>query len=117
MFHSAYLETCSETTSKIRDNERAAFDKAIGLLELAQAKGADASQSAEALHYVTRLWRVLLEDLAEEGNGLPKELKASLISIGIWVLKRAEDIRQGKSGDFSALIEVCRSIRSGLGRD
>jgi flagellar biosynthesis regulator FlaF len=61
-------------------------------------------------------WTILLEDLADSGNGLPDSLKASLISIGIWMLKRTEEIRQGETEDFSALIEISENIRKGLGR-
>jgi flagellar biosynthesis activator protein FlaF len=84
------------------------------LLKLARIKGCGSREAIEALFFVTRLWTILLEDLAEEGNGLPSPLKASVISIGIWVLRRVEEIRQGKTDDFSGLIEVSQSISNGL---
>ena len=105
-----------DTTEQIRDNERRAFDTAISKLRLAQQAGRGTRESVEALLFVNRLWTILLEDLADQGNGLPDSLKASLISIGIWMLRRAEDIRQGHVDDFSALIEVSETIRKGLGR-
>ncbi len=114
MYQSIYNEMAAETTSSVRENERAAFQKSINLLKLAREKGHGTRESAEALLFVGRLWAVLLEDLANEGNGFPDSLKANLISIGIWVLKRAEDIRQGKIDDFSALIEVSELICNGL---
>jgi flagellar protein FlaF len=116
MFESTYMEMLEDTTEQIRDNERRAFDQAIHLLKRAQHAGRGTRDSVEALLFVNRLWTVLMEDLADEGNGLPDQLRASLISIGIWVLRRAEDIRQGHVDDFSALIDVSESIRRGLGR-
>jgi flagellar protein FlaF len=116
MYESTYSAMLEDTTEQIRDNERRAFDTAISKLRLAQQAGRGTRESVEALLFVNRLWTILLEDLADQGNGLPDSLKASLISIGIWMLRRAEDIRQGRVDDFSALIEVSETIRKGLGR-
>lgn len=117
MYESTYMAMLEDTTEQIRDNERRAFDTAIALLKKAQRAGRGTRDSVEALLFVNRLWTVLLEDLADEGNGLPDALRASLISIGIWMLRRSEDIRQGHVDDFSALIEVSETIRNGLGRN
>ena len=117
MFESTYMAMLEDTTEQIRDNERRAFDTAIDLLKRAQRAGRGSRDSVEALLFVNRLWTILLEDLADQGNGLPESLRASLISIGIWVLRRSEDIRQGHVDDFSALIEVSETIRNGLGRN
>jgi flagellar protein FlaF len=116
MYETTYIAMLEDTTEQIRDNERRAFDTAISKLRLAQQAGRGTRESVEALLFVNRLWTILLEDLADQGNGLPDSLKASLISIGIWMLRRAEDIRQGRVDDFSALIEVSETIRKGLGR-
>lgn len=115
MYEATYRAMLEDTTEQIRANERRAFDKAIALLKSAQAAGHGSRESVEALLFVNRLWVVLLEDLADTDNGLPDSLKASLISIGIWVLRRTEEIRQGGTQDFTALIEVSESIRKGLG--
>lgn len=116
MYEATYRTMLDDTTEQIRENERRAFDTSIELLKEAQKAGRGSRQSVEALLFVNRLWTILLEDLADKGNGLPDSLKASLISIGIWVLRRAEAIRLGETSDFSGLIEVSESIRKGLGR-
>lgn len=116
MYQSLYSEMAAETTDSIRQNERAAFERSIGLLEKASLMGRGSRESVEALLFVSRLWTVLLEDLASEGNDLPDALKANLISIGIWMLRRTEDIRQGRIEDFSSLIDVSRTIKAGLER-
>ena len=71
-------------------------------------------ESVEAIYFVTRLWNILMEDLASPENGLPQELRANLISIGIWVLKEAERLRSEESDNFSGLVQVCETIRDGL---
>jgi len=116
MYESTYVSMLEDTAERIRENERRAFDTAITKLKLAQQAGRGTRESVEAMLFVNRLWTILLEDLADQGNGLPDSLKASLISIGIWMLRRAEDIRQGRLDDFSTMIEVSETIRKGLGR-
>jgi flagellar protein FlaF len=116
MFESTYVAMLEDTTDQIRENERRAFDASIVKLRRAQEVGRGTRESVEALLFVNRLWTILLEDLADQGNGLPDTLKAALISIGIWILRRTEDIRQGRVNDFLALIEVSETIRSGLGK-
>lgn len=116
MYESTYVSMLEDNAERIRENERRAFDTAITKLKLAQQAGKGTRESVEALLFVNQLWTILLEDLADQGNGLPDSLKASLISIGIWMLRRAEDIRQGRLDDFSTMIEVSETIRKGLGR-
>jgi flagellar biosynthesis activator protein FlaF len=116
MYQSIYSEMAAETTASIRENERYAFERSIELLRLAQVKGHGSRESVEALLFLSRLWGMLLEDLASPENGLPDTLRASLISIGIWMLRRAEDIRQGKVKDYKALIDVSQTICAGLKR-
>ena len=48
------------------------------------------------------------------GTGLPQDTRAQLISIGIWVLREADHIRQGRSASFGSLIDVNTMIRDGL---
>lgn len=116
MYKAVYDQMASDTADVIRRNERKAFDRCLELLRLAEEKGRGSRESVEALLFTSRLWSILLEDLASDGNGLPERLRASLISIGIWVLRQTEEIRQGSSAGFANLIEVTRSIRDGLRR-
>ena len=114
MYQSIYSEVAADTTDTIRDNERLAFARSIEMLKVAQIKGCASRESIEALLFANRLWCLLLEDLADTGNSLPNSLKASLISIGIWVLRQTEELRLGTTADFAALIDVSESIRRGL---
>lgn len=117
MYQALYAEMAGETAETIRDNERQAFERSIQLLELAQARGRGSLESVKALLFASQLWAVLMEDLAHPENALPDDLKASIISIGIWMLRRAEDIRQGRTDDFRTMIDVSRSISQGLKRN
>jgi flagellar biosynthesis activator protein FlaF len=115
MYQSLYTEIAADNADAIRDSERRAFEHATALLKSAQDRGPQSREVVEALHFVGRLWGILMEDLANEGNDLPESLRASLISIGIWMLRRVEDVRQGRSDDLRAMIDVSQSISRGLG--
>lgn len=112
---SAYAETLEETPILARERERAAFGRAIDLLRQAKAQGRHSRAAVDALLYLNRLWSVLIEDLASPENDLPQTLRADLISIGLWVMRRADQIRLEQSDDFSGIVEVMEAIGEGLG--
>jgi flagellar protein FlaF len=68
-----------------RETELRAFRYVNGLLASATAGPA----RSVALHKVHRLWAILLNDLAGGQNALPEELKARLISLGLWAQREA----------------------------
>lgn len=114
MQHFAYAEILEEAPGHARARERAAIERAIGLLEHAEGRAPGAQETVEALLYLHRLWSVLIEDLANPDNDLPQKLRADLISIGLWSMREADRIRLGQSADFGALIEVMKLICEGL---
>ena len=71
-------------------------------------------EAIEAILFVRRLWGYLIEDLARPDNDLPQKLRADLISIGLWIMREAEQIRLETSSNFKGLIEVSTAIRDGL---
>ena len=114
MYRFGYAEILDDAPKQARDHERQAIDRSLELLRVAEAKGAGTRESVEALLFVHRLWGVLVEDLAKPENDLPKPLRAELISVGLWIMREAEQIRLGKSENFKGLIEVSSAISEGL---
>ncbi len=114
MYRSTYSHTLEDDPAQARGRERAAFDHAISLLRDAEEDGPGSPKGVEALRFLERFWMLLLEDLANDGNELPQALRASLISIGIWISREAQDIRSGKVSNFGGLIEINSIIRDGL---
>ena len=114
MHQFSYADIVGEATNVSRQQERLAFGQAIEMLEHAKIKGNQSREAAEAVHYLRRLWSYLIEDLAQPENDLPENLRADLISIGLWVMKEAEQIRLFKSNNFDGLIEINGIIRQGL---
>ena len=67
----------------------------------------------DALDWNRRLWATLATDCADEKNQLPGQLRASMISLSIWVAKHTSAVMR-REEDFEALIEVNRIIMQGL---
>lgn len=114
MYQFAYSEIQTDSVADARDRERQVLTRSIDLLDSAREQGAGSRAAIEAIHFLNRVWTAFLEDLASEDNALPKELRANLISIGLWLLREAEEIRQGRSENFEGLIEVSQIIRDGM---
>jgi flagellar protein FlaF len=114
MYQTSYAEVLDDSNALARSYERQALTRAIELLTVAEKCGRRSREAIEALLFTRRLWNVLLQDLASSENALPVELRANLISIGIWVLKEAERIRREESDNFAGIIQICDTIRGGL---
>jgi len=114
MYKFYYDEVLDDAPKGARENERSALERSIALLQLAQQKGPQSRECVDALFFVRRLWGIFIEDLAKPENELPQKLRADLVSVGLWVMREAEEIRMGRSANFKGLIEVSRTISEGL---
>jgi len=114
MYQMRYEDIIEESALGARERESVLFERLISLLELARRDGPGSPAATEAISYARKLWIALIEDLGDVGNGLQKELKASLISIGFFTLREIERLAEGELIDFDALIEISGSIRDGL---
>jgi len=97
-----------------RDIEYRAFGVATaGLMRAKESGRDDLGALAEALAFNRHLWTVLSADCAQPGNLLPEPLRASIISLAIWVRRYSRDVlRDGAAVDD--LIEVNRAVMEGL---
>jgi len=114
MYRFSYAEVLEDTPQTARQRERIALEHSIELLQAAEQKGASSREAVDAIYYLRRLWAVFIEDLAKPENELPKGLRADLISVGLWLMREAEEIRQGRSTNFKGLIDVSRLVAEGL---
>ena len=106
MYQLEYADIEQDALVDARARERQLLQRSIDLMKTARDKSENSMEVVEATHFSRRLWGAFLEDLAQDENQLPKELRANLISIGIWVLKETERIRLGESTDFDGIIEI-----------
>lgn len=111
---SSYDAMIEDSGREARSREQQALDHGVGLLKRLRNGDLPASEEAEALLYIRRLWTFFVQDLASPRNGLPEKLRAELISIGLWIIKEADRIRQDKVGDIDELVAINIVIRDAL---
>lgn len=114
MYQFSYAEIQQDDLAEAKDRERQLLDRSIELLRDAKQRGAQSSEGREALFFVRRIWVRFIEDLGSSENELDAELRANLISVGIWILKESEKVRSGQSQNFDGIIEITGIIRDGL---
>ena len=114
MYEFAYNEVIEDSRQTMRARERAAMDRVIGMLRAAQEKGRLSRERVEALFYLRRLWTIFLDDLQDPNNELPEQLRAGIVSIGVWMMKEIERVRTRATDDLAPMIEINEIIRDGL---
>jgi flagellar biosynthesis activator protein FlaF len=114
MYEFAYNDVIEESRQTMRARERAAMDRVIWMLRAAQEKGPQSRELIDALYYLRRLWTIFIDDLKNPNNELPDQLRAGIISIGIWMMKEIDRVRGGLTNDLSPMIEINELIRDGL---
>ena len=114
MYQKAYQEIAGDDFTAERANEAMALDHAIGMMREGEQQGMDSLEAVKARHFTNRLWFYFLDDLTSPENGLPDQLKANLISIGIWVINELERIEKGEKQSFADIMDIMGMIRDGL---
>lgn len=108
----AYQQT-RQVTETHRDTEYRLFAQITRNLMAVKEKPRHDPEVIDAVHRNRRLWSVLMNDCSDEGNKLPEETRAGIISIAIWVdTYSSEVMRDGKSID--PLVDVNRTVMEGL---
>jgi flagellar protein FlaF len=114
MTFEAYETVVDESGYEARGRERQALSLGIDRLERLQKGRFSFEDQVQSLLYVRRLWTIFIEDLAHPENGLPEKLRADIISIGLWVVRESDRLREERSNDVVQLIEINRLIRDAL---
>ena len=83
------------------------------LIEASDLPETEIGRRMDALDWNRRLWATLATDCADEHNGLPKALRASIISLSLWVARHTSAVMR-REDTFDALIEVNRIMMQGL---
>jgi len=89
------------------------FGQITGALMDARTAGAKGMPLIDVIDRNRRLWSVLAGDCMSDGNQLPRELRAQIVSLAIWVSKYSTDVTQ-KGAPLDPLIDVNRNIMQGL---
>jgi len=102
-----------KSTEDPRNTEYRLFAEITRDLMAAKQRGVRDAPFIEAIDRNRRLWIVLSTDCADENNALPKETRAGIISLGIFVQKYSTQVSRGEE-DITDLIDINRSIMKGL---
>ena len=106
-----------QRTRTITENPRATeyrlLTQITGDMLDAQRTGIRGAALMPVLHRNREVWCAFSSACGTTGNELPDGLRASIISIGLWVDRFTSHVMTGK-GSIEALITVNRSIIDGL---
>ncbi len=114
MFFQAYQEVAQDDQANARASEHEIIGQSIEAMKASDLNPKNLLERVQTIHFVREIWTYFLRDLATPENDMGDELKASLISIGIFVLKHLERMRGEQDVRFEPLIEISQTIRKGL---
>jgi flagellar biosynthesis activator protein FlaF len=101
----------------VTENPRSLEYRLLGQVTAALTKARDGkrgtSDFVDAMLWNKKVWDAFIVDLSSEGNKLPKELRAQIIGIGLWVGRETIQVLDG-TGDIDSLINVNKTIMEGL---
>ena len=109
----AYQQAATRTESPRETEYRLFAQVTRALLEAAKCAPDDIRGRIDALDWNRRVWAVMGDDCADPGNTLPKPLRASIISLSLWVGKHTSAVIR-REEEIEPLIEVNRMIMQGL---
>lgn len=109
----AYQQTAISAENPKETEFRLFSQVTLALVEASRLDPKDFSGRIEALDWNRRLWSALSADCSHPENQLPKELRAGIISLSIWVNKYTSEVIRGKE-DIQDLIDLNRTIMQGL---
>lgn len=110
----AYDDEVIASPRETRAREREAISRSIEYMESAELAGPQSREAIVAINFLRQLWTILIEDLASKENALPPLLRAQVISIGLWIMRHAEDISAERHASFRPAIDVSKLLREGL---
>ena len=108
----AYNKTI-QATEDPKSMEYRLFAQITGDLMKAQESGKFDTDLADALGRNRQLWHALASDCRHPDNKLPEQLRASIISLSIWVGKHSGAVMR-REESVQDLIDINRTIMQGL---
>ena len=109
----AYHQAATRSESPRETEYRLLAQVTLALMEAAKADPSDLPRRLDALDWNRRVWTVLADDCANPANLLPAPLRASIISLGLWVGRHTGAVIR-REEEIEPLIEVNRLIMQGL---
>lgn len=83
------------------------------LMEAEKLERSQIRERMDALDWNRRMWSMFALDCASDGNKLPEQLRANIISLSLWVNRHTSLVMRNKE-EIAALIDVNRTVMQGL---
>ena len=96
-----------------RETEYRLMGRVTAALLDAERRELKGSALMKALDWNRRMWTALATDCAAEGNALPPETRAGIVSLSIYVNRTTGEVMRGKA-EIEDLISINRTIMKGL---
>ena len=109
----AYQQAAQRTEGPRQTEYRLFGEVTRALMDAQRADPTDFKTRVGALDWNRRLWSTLAIDCSRPENRLPMPLRASIISLSIWVSRHTSEVVRDK-GEYDLLIEVNRIVMQGL---
>jgi flagellar protein FlaF len=113
----AYKQTIKATVSG-RDLEASVLTKAAHLLKDCQKRWDEEGNFKrldEALTFNQKIWTIFQDELAREDNPLPKELRANILNLSLFIDKRIVEIMNKPIPDkLDIIININLNLAAGL---
>ena len=110
----AYQQTAQRTESPRALEYRLFGQVTRALIAASQADPKDFATRIDALGWNRQVWSTLAGPCADESNGLPVQMRASIISLSLFVSRHTSEIMKGDE-DFETLIDINKMMMQGLG--
>lgn len=114
MYQNIYNDIANNSPLNYRKIEREAILRSIRDLEHGLQSGPGSVETIKACIVIQQIWTLFISDVMNDSNQLPVELRARIISIGLWIQRELAEIVSGRSTNFSGLTEILSIIADGL---
>ena len=112
----AAYQRVREIAETPRATEYRLLGEVTGEMVSAWERGYRGAALMPALHLNREMWSTFAAVCGTVGNGLPDPLRASIISISLWVDRFTSEVIAGRE-PIEPLLEVNRAVREGLAGD
>lgn len=96
-----------------RSTERRLLSEITSEMLAAVEAGKTGAALMPALHRNRELWALWSAECLDDGNQLPPEIRASIVSLGLWVNRFTSDVVTGRE-TIDPLVDVNRSLIAAL---
>lgn len=107
-------QTAQQRVETPREIEYRLFGQVTrALMDIQDLPRYEISRRMDALDWNRRVWSFMAADCANPDNSLPQNLRASMISLSLWVGRYSSEVMQ-TGADVEPLIDINRTIMQGL---